>query len=55
MITNFSEINKYKMVCRILGRDKAGKPIFDNATLDFICKADTCSCSAPPLKVENTF
>lgn len=43
------------MICRILGKDKTGNPIFDDSCLDFICKLDVCSCSTPKAKVNYTF
>lgn len=56
MMTNYSETNDYLMVCRIIGRDKLGNPVFDHSCTDFICKMDACSCSAPKTnKVDFTF
>lgn len=55
MITNYSETSNYLMICRILGKDKTGNPIFDDSCLDFICKLDVCSCSTPKAKVNYTF
>lgn len=45
MMTNYSETNDYLMVCRVIGKDQKGNPIFDNSCIDFICKRDSCSCS----------
>ena len=50
MMNNYSETNDYLMVCRVIGKDRNGSPIFDNSCTDFICKLDTCACSAPSTK-----
>ncbi len=55
MITNYSQINDYLMVCRVIGKEKTGKPIFEDKCLDFICKGDICSCSNASPKILDIF
>lgn len=55
MITNYSEIEDYVMVCRVLGKDRSGKAVFDESCLEFVCKNEACTCFNPKTNVIEYF
>lgn len=43
------------MVCRVLGKDRSGKAVFDESCSEFTCKNEACTCLNSQTKVIEYF
>lgn len=46
-ITDYSELENYLMVARIIGKDKKGNNVYSDQCYEFLCSKSVCTCTLP--------